>query len=425
MTTITEQSNKRMIGMLLLAFALAAWTGVLFRWTMLKGPIWESANLDFIRHAHSHLMFFAWAVPAPVWVMIHRLRKIGLSDMELASLRKMWYVQLGLGISTWPFFLMYGYGTVAIGSAHIPLAAVLSGINMIGWYVLAGLYYRARRKLVDSDADQMLWFDAAWLMLIVSSLGAWGVSVVQFGGVESTRLAKGLTHFFLATFTEGWCLISALAVMQHYFRIQTGKINQYALYGILFGAPLTFPLGMSTGLLTPALFWTGRVGALLVAGGIALWLVDIIMGMNREMKRQLLSLLWLTFVAIKGLALLTAGLLPGSWWVGQHGLRILYLHITLLGVFTVALWMGISYLARRKEQWGWVIAAVLAAASVVLSLIPLSSLWPNSLTGSWVYDQVLWIAFLPAIVITGWSVTWLWNRTTTFESEKHKSTHAI
>jgi hypothetical protein len=398
--------DLRLVGVLLLFFGLASWTGVWFRWSFLNGTLGEFTSLNFIRHAHSHLMFFSWAVPIPFWLMMKRLERDGLGSV-LDPFRKGIYVVLILGLSTYPFFLIHGYGLVVIGSARIPVAAALSGINMIAWYVMAGLYYRARRQLTPPEDQNYLWWDGAWVMLLVSSLGAWGVSLVEFGGIESARLGKALTHFFLATFTEGWCLLTALGAMNTYFQRKNNNqaIHRYAFYGILFGALLMFPLGMSPALLTPPLLWCGRVGAALVATGMALWMIELWKSRSRRgIDFEISDMVWAILLGLKFLALTAAALLPSDWWVGQHGLRILYLHIMLLGIFSMAYWLMIPTQIQMNSHTRWSKGMVGSALLVLLSLIPLSSVWPMIWSGSWIYWSVLWIAFLPALVASGWGI---------------------
>lgn len=81
-------------------------------------------------------------------------------------------------------------------SASLPLAAIISGLVMITWYWFAWLYYRYR-KFIKPTLSTFV-FDGALAALIVSSFGAWGVSVFQFTSVDSPLISTGLTHFFLS-----------------------------------------------------------------------------------------------------------------------------------------------------------------------------------------------------------------------------------
>ena len=55
-------------------------------------------------------------------------------------------------------------------------------------------------------------------MLVLSSFGAWGVALIQFGGIENPLYGTALTHFFLATFTEGWAVLMAVGLMYEYLK---------------------------------------------------------------------------------------------------------------------------------------------------------------------------------------------------------------
>src|SRR5699024_9584018 len=112
-----------------------------------------------------------------------------------------------------------------------------------------------------------------------SSLGAWGVSLAQAVNPEGHLFMKGLTHFFLATFTEGWVVLAILAILIMKLPLKLTDINhgrwQFALGSIAIGAPLTFPYGISESLLSPMLLAIARFGGGLSAAGLLIVLYVI------------------------------------------------------------------------------------------------------------------------------------------------------
>ena len=57
-------------------FVLAGLTGVLFRFGVAEGVTF-GFNLGYIRHAHSHTMYFGWVTPALMALIASRLPELG------------------------------------------------------------------------------------------------------------------------------------------------------------------------------------------------------------------------------------------------------------------------------------------------------------------------------------------------------------
>ena len=95
-------------------FILAALTGFLYRLGMVGWlPALWGLGLGNIRHAHSHLMFFGWAVPFPLVILLNYLvSKVDDRATGVIWMRYSLTVALLFGILSYPFFLLYGYRPV-------------------------------------------------------------------------------------------------------------------------------------------------------------------------------------------------------------------------------------------------------------------------------------------------------------------------
>ena len=118
-----NRGDKRIIAAALATFVLAGLSGVLFRWGMTGGWVAE-LSLGNIRHAHSHLMYFSWAVPSLFVLLIPNDRFVQ---------RCAWAAWI-TGIIAWPLFLLYGYTAGTFGPVTMPPAVAISGITMLVWY---------------------------------------------------------------------------------------------------------------------------------------------------------------------------------------------------------------------------------------------------------------------------------------------------
>src|SRR5690625_5410640 len=159
-----NRSLQRLWLWCLLFFIIAATTGILFRVGMLT-PLPAGLSLVNIRHAHSHLMFFNWVAPVPSLFIVRHLSRE--APEAARSFMKVIIFILATGIVAWLFFLLYGYRPIPVGSVSMPISVILSGVIMIGWYILVAIYLKARRTLPVTTAIHF--YDASLLLLVLRS----------------------------------------------------------------------------------------------------------------------------------------------------------------------------------------------------------------------------------------------------------------
>lgn len=377
----------------LLSFIIAILTGFLFRAGMFY-PVGENLSLANIRHAHSHLMFFNWISPPIMGYMMNRLlsNRSDLSDADILSEIKAshicLYTMLFLGFLSYPFFLYYGYQSVQLGSSMLPLAAIISGMVMITWYWFAVIYIRNRTR-VKPDLP-ILFFDAALLALLISSAGAWGVSIFQFTDADSALISSALTHFFLALFTEGWALLGALGILwSHSSSIKTSGYNNWLWVPILFGALLVFPFSLTQSMLSPLMVWTAKAGTAFIALSL---LLNLAIFYKSGLFKNFLCMNIGLFLLFK-ILFQFAAVLPLDIWPGEHGPRVLYLHLSLLGLIS----SSILFAFNQKMSLLAENMFVITVWPVMISLMMISGYWPPSLLPGQLYYWVMLISLLPII----------------------------
>jgi len=381
-------------------FVLAAFTGFAYRYGMLASIPFD-LSLTNLRHAHSHLMFFNWVTPIPMLFIAGFIIK--KAPEATGAFRKCIYTILLTGFASYPFFLFYGYGPVIIGSVQIPFSVILSGVVMIIWYWFVWIYMKYREK--SDPGLARMFYDAALLMLVISSLGAWGVAVLQFSGVDNPLISAVLTHFFLAVFTEGWCMLSAFGILYHMLDTRESFIHEsWLLAPIVLGVPLTFPFGISADLLNNQLLITASFGAFIIIVGLAanfLLILRKIRGIGRWWWFVVLNLLGAKIILLFG-----GALFPFMLWIGEYGLRVLYLHIVLLGFVSItymAAWHSI-YSHAGKTGFKLMTFAILL---LLVMLIFNSGIVPPSWLTSWHFQALAIVSLFP--VITGiWELITQW-----------------
>jgi len=389
-----------------LCFVVAGLTGFLYRVGFVTG-LPDGCNLINIRHAHSHLMFFGWASFFPLYFIYLELISKNCSTLCKKILKVALTTIMVLGLVSFVSFLLWGYKPVSIGSANIPLSAILSGFVMIGWYVFIGGYLIHRKITVNTKRN--IWYESALLMLFISSLGAWGVGLSTMFHFGTPLLSKALTHFFLSTFTEGWIVLILVGFLDKKLELLKADyfIPPTILVGLIaLGAPLTFPYGISVSFLDTTLLFVASIGGLMVGTSILLFVYSVI----RNHKALKVFWIWsVAFLGIKALMQVIASFAPSELWLSDQGIRILYLHVLLLGSFTTTM---ILYTCREHIFFKKYIYAVFYSILIVLlSLILLTNVWPLHLKGTWIFPVLAGCALLPVC-----SVSALWYKLRTINN---------
>ncbi|MGB3713121.1 MAG: hypothetical protein WA996_01710 [Candidatus Promineifilaceae bacterium] len=382
----------------LVCFIIAGGTGSLMRFGMIYG---YPAGLQFVnvRHAHSHLMYFGWVTPALMGLIAAWLPRI---SGRRPSKRFRWVMGATILVALLAYvaFIQYGYQVAEIGERRLPLSVMAATLNMLAWYAFGILYYRATKGVPRGRALR-LW-DAALIFMVLASLGAWGVAVVSRLGVEDPFWSVAMTHMFLDLFSEGWMVLAVLG-LAHAFRPAgslTDAQERRSRWGenlIVIGLPLVFLLAMPVNLVPAEVRFIASLGGILVIAGllISVWTLWPAVSSSWTSWRVPLALLALKTLVGLGMILPAAAL-----WAQRNGLRVLYLHLLLLGFVT----LGLAVAAR--ETWGraavpgqrWLVATVL---TLLLTLLPLTGLWPEALTGRWVLQLAAWASLGPVIAVAG------------------------
>lgn len=373
----------------LACFALAGATGAFLRFGIFHGM--AGLNYANVRHAHSHLMFFSWVTPAIIALMAAQLPR--LTGRPLGSgFRRIIPVLIGLGLLAYVPFLLYGYRSASIGSVNLPLAVIAATLSVLAWYVFAAVYFR---QVWGAPRTRALWLmNAAVIFLLLATIGVIGMPIATRFGVENPVWSFAFTHIFLDLFSEGWFVLAVLGLA--YAAMPDASQHPWARVSgdlLAAGLPLVFLLFLPVTMVPPSLRWVGSAAGLLVIIGTlgnvaALW---------RSTGRSAGGGIWrvpLVYLAAKALAQLGLLLPATAQWLEIARARVPYLHLLLLGFVTLGLF------AAAQQRWGvagrrWMVAAVTV---LVLSLLPLSGLWPPGLGGLWALHAAAWAALGPVIV---------------------------
>jgi hypothetical protein len=208
----------------------------------------------------------------------------------------------------------------------------------------------------------------------------------------------GMVHLFLDLFSNGWFVLAFLGLAYVGLERRLARRpapSRIATPLLLVGLPLTFLLGMPVSIV-PA-HWrllAGLGGALTAAGlGLHLWAL-------RDLYHLVHWRVPYVMMALNAVLLLAVSQPGLAAWGEQMGLRILYLHILLLGALSLGLLAAVfdTLGERAVRGWRWMSAAVLL---LLVSLLPISGLWPAAWRGVWALHFAAWAALAPVLVVAG------------------------
>ena len=372
-------------------FVLAGATGSLLRFGVLYGYP-AGLQMTNVRHAHSHLMYFGWVTPALMALMATYLPKL-TGRQRPKGFPAVIGITFVAALMAYGPFLLFGYRPVTVGQSQLPLSMIGASLNMVAWYGFAYLYARATRG-APRRHPLRLW-DAALGFLILASLGAWGLAGSTLLGLRDPLWSLALTHLFLDLFADGWFVLALLGLA--YIAFPTASPHPAARWGenlLVMGLPLTFLLSLPGGALPFGVRALAGIAGVLVACGLLANIWALWPAVRRRGARA-----WaipLFFLGLKAVSELGISLPAGAAWANRMALRISYLHWLLLGFVTLGLvaaaadaWGGRATFGRR--------AFTAAALLLLVTLIPLTKLWPAVWSGSWALQAASWATLGPVI----------------------------
>ncbi len=373
----------------LAGFILAGATGALYRFGLLYG-LPEGLALANVRHAHSHLMLLGWVTPATMGLIAFWWPRVsGRSWQRPRLLQAIIALNFALGLAVYVPFILYGYGLAPVGGRELPLSGMILGLSMFGWYGLIALYAWETRG-APRPLPVRLW-DGAFALLFLASIGAWGVSAAGRLALANPFWSIAGMQLFLTAFTEGWLLLGVLGLLAAAYPAcrRNGAIRTGS-FVLLAGTPLLFLLQLPADFVPVVARLVAGAAGLLVFTGLLIFL-QALWPVVPFLVRWLL--LFLGLKAAAGLLLLWPA---GAAWTAAVGLRISMLHWLLLGFVSLGLvWIaGFSWPERmptRPAAFWW------AVTLLILTLLPLTGLWPAGWRGRWALEAAAWGTIPPLL----------------------------
>jgi hypothetical protein len=282
-----------------------------------------------VLNAHSHFAFAGWLSQV---LMVLMVAYLGRQSPGSGLRRYNWLLWANLA-TAWGMLLSFpweGYGAISI---------VFSTLSIFVSYAFAFVYWRDLNRLPARDITH-LWFKAALVWNVLSSLGAFSLAYMMAADIRHEHWYLAAIYYFLHFQYNGWFFFACGGLL---YSANKGCERPARLVFYLFAiacAP-AYLLSVLWAKLPAGAFTAAFISAALqLIAGFAL-LGHIRKGqilLVRDVTKTVRVLLLFAAVAAGAKFLLQAGSLhPGlaKLAFGFHPIVIGYLHLVLLGVITI------------------------------------------------------------------------------------------
>jgi len=167
-----------------------------------------------------------------------------------------------------------------------------------------------------------------------------------------------------------------------------GRSAVWGVRAAAMGIPFTFALGMPPSMVSPLFRLLSSLGGVAVAIGLVLIAAPLYRQLRNASSTDTRWMWRFAIVAlfVKAVAEGVVSIAPDANWAAIPHLRIIYLHVVLLGFVSVGL------VAAAHSAWGESAtrghtAFVISIVALLIFLLPYMPVWPLAWRGVW----VLWV----------------------------------
>lgn len=382
-------------GLALGCFVLAAGTGAYYRFKLVYAL---PGVLEYVRHAHSHLMFFSWVTPVLILLVGAYLAGRGLRPRLFGFAAALAAFS---GLATYVPFLKSGYHLMVVGSKALPISMMVSGANGIAWYLFVAVYLVATWRVRRGPVLRLL--DGAVATIVVSTVAIAALAYLGMSGQVARPMMLALVDWFLTCFADGWFGLAVLGLAARH--APSARLSRSPVGLLTWSLVAAIAVRSAARFATDGLGWQWPAGFDAVASALAAlaWLLLVRGAWPVDAKAGLSgSTLWLrqlalALLALKGTVELAGALPPVRAELMAAPFHVLFLHAFLLGAVSFSLLYG----ARTTIGPGAFKGAgafVVAVGGMVGALVTLTPVWPSALSGPWVLYATALTSLGPLLV---------------------------
>lgn len=325
-----ELSVQRWLKISLFNLLLVAALGVILRYKILFSL--PFINQRYLLHGHSHFAFAGWVTQVLMVLMVQYLYNNGQAE-SFKRYNRLLYGNLITAYGMLLFFPLQGY---AFGSIFF------STLSIFVSYFFA-VYFWKDLKALPFKSTAHLWFKAALVFSVLSSLGAFGLAFMMANKIVHETWYLGAVYFFLHFQYNGWFFFAIAGLLMSVIHKTFGADKKLKIIFWLFclACVPAFFLSALWMKIPIVIYWIVVASAIAQLAG---WIMLVkLLNKNKTtvvncFPKKSRVLLLLSAIALTIKLLLQVGSTHPALSQMAFGFRpivIGYLHLVLLGVITI------------------------------------------------------------------------------------------
>jgi len=336
---MTTNFTQKWLRIAILNLNIVAFLGIILRYKIAFSlPFIDQKHL---LHSHSHFAFNGWISQALIILMVEFLYKSGIKNVYV---KYKWLIICNL-ITAYGMllcFAMQGYGVFSI---------TFSTSSILLSYLFGIIYWKDLNSL-KSKSKTNLWFKASIIFNMVSSLGAFGLSIMMINHVVQEKWYLAAVYFFLHFQYNGWFFFALIGLIIDYLFNQSNEKSVLIVFRLfVFACPAAYFL---SALWLPIPLWIYVIVIVSALFQFIGWLLLVKLIVKNKVSLKLIVSVqprWILLIAsfalsIKLLLQLGSVYPPLSKLAfGFRPIVIGYLHLVLLGVISLGI---LGYLFATK-----------------------------------------------------------------------------
>lgn len=344
--------------------------GLLLRFQFVQAI--PGVHFAFFLHTHSHVALLGWVHA----LLLLLLPRAFVDAKRLSRYHKLFWASQACVVGMLLSFPFQGYGPVSI---------TFSTLSLFVNYAFAYALWRDTRDQ-RSTPHWLLRF--ALILLVLSSLGPWGLGPTIALKLKDTPLYPMLIYFYLHFMYNGWFVLGGLAYVLRKHVIGKDEYTPALEKSVRILAWATLPgFALSALWLHPPVWvWLlAAIGAALPLGALGIWLNSLSAKGFASVCGKLFksSIFWgiscLAFIGKLLLQAMTALPYFAHMAAAQRPLVIFYLHWVFLGVLSFFFLGELTVkqkLHGRAKSGAWLLISGVALSEALLLLQGLLNVWP-------------------------------------------------
>lgn len=309
---------------------LVAFIGVILRYKIAFYLPWVQQK--FLLHSHSHFAFAGWVTQTFMVLFVHYL---GLQSGGAVYKRYRWllYANLIAAYGMLVSFILQGYALFSVS---------FSTLSIFVSYIFAACFWKDLNKIKERKVSH-LWFKAALVFSVISSIGAFGLAYMMANKIASQNWYLAAIYFFLHFQYNGWFFFAGMGLLVTKLEVIGEAAKNLTLAFLLFCLACLPAYFLSVlWLPIPMIVYSLIVAA--VIAQLAGWLVMLKifitnkLFISQQFSKQGRLLLLLSAIAFSIKLVLQSGSLHPALSQLSYGFRpiiIGYLHLVLLAVTSI------------------------------------------------------------------------------------------